>query len=126
VAAFFRDARNRETVARLTESGVTGRVQERDAATGGVLKGLSVVFTGEMTGMTRSEAESLVKELGGSAPSSVSRKTSFLVTGTDPGSKLAKARSLGVKVIDESSFLEMIEKARKGKRPEGVGSDGDR
>ncbi len=126
VAAFFRDARNRETVARLTEAGVTGRVQERDAATGVVLKGLSFVFTGEMTGMTRSEAESLVKELGGSAPSSVSRKTSFLVTGTDPGSKLAKARSLGVKVIDESSFLEMIEKARKGKRPEGVGSDGDR
>lgn len=121
VAVFFKDPRNRETVEKLTEAGVKGRIREiGDEAGSAILNGLSFVFTGELSGMTRPEAESLVKGLGASAPSSVSRKTSFLVSGADPGSKLARAISLGVNVIDESSFLELIEKARMGERPEGV------
>ncbi|HCP07990.1 MAG TPA: hypothetical protein DIT24_06010, partial [Synergistaceae bacterium] len=67
------------------------------------------------------EAEDRVRELGGSTSSSVSRKTSFVVTGSSPGSKLAKAVTLGVRVIDEKTFLDLIERATRGERPEVEG-----
>ncbi len=72
VAVFFKDPHNRETVEKLTEAGVKGRIREiGDEAGSAILNGLSFVFTGELSGMTRPEAESLVKGLGASAPSSV-------------------------------------------------------
>jgi DNA ligase (NAD+) len=90
------------------------------------LKGISFVFTGEMDGMTRSEAETEVKKLGGLVPSSVSRKTSILVCGKKPGSKLAKAQSLGVRIIDETAFRDMITIAEKsGKEKKGDAGSGD-
>ena len=122
VVAFFRDPRNRETLARLKAAGLNvsspGNRQRGDT---GPLQGLSFVFTGELGGMTRSEAEDRVRELGGSTSSSVSRKTSFVVTGSSPGSKLAKAVTLGVRVIDEKTFLDLIERATRGERPEVEG-----
>ncbi len=68
---------------------------------------MRLVFTGEMESMTRNEAEKLAKRLGAVCSSSVSKKTSFVVAGRDAGSKLSKAVSLGVKVVDEEEFLEM-------------------
>jgi DNA ligase (NAD+) len=119
VAAFFRDPRNRETIARLKAAGLNVSSSGSPQRGGvGPLKGLSFVFTGELEGMTRSEAENRVKELGGSTPSSVSRKTSFVVSGSAPGSKLAKAVTLGIRVIDEKTFLDLIERATGGERPE--------
>lgn len=119
VAAFFRDPRNRETIARLKAAGLNVSSSGGPQRGGvGPLKGLSFVFTGELEGMTRSEAENRVKELGGSTPSSVSRKTSFVVSGSAPGSKLAKAVTLGIRVIDEKTFLDLIERATGGERPE--------
>jgi DNA ligase (NAD+) len=72
------------------------------------LNGLSFVFTGELDGMTRNEAEKKVMELGGKISSSVSSKTSYLVAGKDPGSKYEKAKKLGVKIISEKEFLDII------------------
>ncbi|HRV71201.1 MAG TPA: NAD-dependent DNA ligase LigA [Thermovirgaceae bacterium] len=127
VVAFFSDSRNRDILERLRSSGVaTGTSQINPGSTVAPLKGISFVFTGEMDVMTRSEAEAAVKRLGGLAPSSVSRKTSILVRGKNPGSKLAKAQSLGVRIIDETAFGEMIESAEgSSKEKKGDGASGD-
>ncbi|MDO9508016.1 MAG: NAD-dependent DNA ligase LigA [Thermovirgaceae bacterium] len=113
VVAFFSDARNRNTIAKLRAAGVATASGGRSPHRGeGPLKGLSFVFTGELDGMTRLEAEAVARKLGGATPASVSRKTSFVVRGENPGSKLAKAQSLGVRIIDEKNFLDMIGQAR--------------
>ena len=75
------------------------------------LAGKEFVITGKLASSTRSEAEAKVKALGGTAGSSVTKKTTYLVVGEDPGSKLDKARSLGVTVLTEEEFLKMIGKA---------------
>ncbi len=72
------------------------------------LHGASFVFTGEMESTSREDAEEKVRVLGGKAVGSVSAKTSYVVSGENPGSKLAKAQKLGVKVLDEKEFLKMI------------------
>lgn len=73
------------------------------------LKGMTFVFTGELKSMTRQQASEKVVSLGGKESSSVSSKTSYVVVGEDPGSKLEKAKKLGVKIIGESEFLKLIE-----------------
>lgn len=72
------------------------------------LKDLTIVFTGELESFTRRAAEDIVKKLGGNPTSVVSKKTDFVVVGKNPGSKFTKAQKLGVKVISEREFLEMI------------------
>lgn len=127
VEAFFRDPANRETIAKLRAAGVATGSKVKPAQRGtGPLDGLSFVFTGELESMPRPRAEAEVRELGGSTPSSVSRKTSFVVCGSSPGGKLAKAQLLGVKVIDEKTYREMIVQAKAGRKTEGDGTDGDR
>ena len=69
------------------------------------LAGKSIVVTGTLPTLSRKQIEDLIRELGGQPTSSVSRKTSFVVAGEEAGSKLDKARSLGVEVIDEAEFL---------------------
>ncbi|HDH99375.1 MAG TPA: NAD-dependent DNA ligase LigA, partial [Firmicutes bacterium] len=81
---------------------------EKEAA--GPLSGKKFVFTGTLSSMTRSEAEELVRKLGGEASSSVSRRTDYVVVGENPGSKLERARQLGVKTITEEEFLRMVGK----------------
>jgi DNA ligase (NAD+) len=107
VEAFFRDPANLELLRRFEEWGVnmTGTVK---APRKGVFSGMTVVFTGELRSTTRDEAEKSVKSLGGKATSSVSAKTSLVVAGEKAGSKLEKAKTLGVKVIDEEEFLAML------------------
>ncbi len=72
------------------------------------LAGLSFVLTGVLSSLTRDEAKDRIKSLGGKVSASVSKKTDYLVVGRDPGSKLAKAKKLGVKIIDEKDFLGII------------------
>ena len=70
--------------------------------------GKTVVFTGELKGLSRDEAQELIRNSGGNPSSSLSSKTDFLVSGENPGSKLKNARKLGVKIIDEKKLKEMI------------------
>jgi DNA ligase (NAD+) len=106
ISAFFGDGQNAQALDRLLTK-VTLREGEARPAGGG-LDGVRFVFTGGLTSLSRSEAEAHVAALGGRAGSSVSKKTDYVVAGTDPGSKLAKAEQLGVKVLDEDGFRELL------------------
>jgi DNA ligase (NAD+) len=70
------------------------------------------VFTGELKGYSRTEAEELVKDLGGKASSSVSKKTSYVVVGESPGSKYGEAKALGVPILSEEEFDKLIKKGK--------------
>ncbi len=107
IAEFFKSAATRAMIGELESLGLRMDEPAR-ASVGGKLEGKTFVFTGELTGMTRSEAQARVRELGGKETSSVSAKTSYVVAGADPGSKLDKARKLGVKVLTEEEFLSLI------------------
>lgn len=72
------------------------------------LTGKTIVFTGELIGFSRSQAEEIVRKFAGNVSSSVSKNVNFVVTGDNPGSKFDKAKKLGVKIISEKEFVEMI------------------
>jgi len=86
--------------------------QERVKEGPQILAGKTFVFTGELKGYSRSEAEKLVKSLGGKASSSVSSKTSYVVAGESPGSKYGKAKELGVSILSEEEFEKLVKKGR--------------
>lgn len=110
IATFFGSAATARFIARLKQGGVEFPPAERRE--GGVLAGKTVVLTGALRRMTRQEAEEAVLAAGGRAASSVSKKTDLVVAGEAAGSKLAKAKALGIEVIDEEEFLRWI--GRKG------------
>lgn len=82
--------------------------QEAPQVKAGKLTGKTVVFTGELEGFSRAEAEELVRRSGGMFSSSLSSKTDFLVAGVNTGSKFNKAKKLGLKIISERQFKEMV------------------
>ncbi len=106
---FFRSEAGARMVDELAACGVnmTSRLYGREAESG-ALAGRTVVITGTLPGMGRREAEALVKENGGKVSSSVSKKTSYLLAGEAAGSKLDKARKLGIPVLSEEEFLAML------------------
>jgi len=106
IGDFFADQDNRRMLEALYKAGVAPAAPA--APKGGPLDGMTVVLTGTLSAMTRGEAEKLIEQLGGSAASSVSKKTSLVVYGEAAGSKLEKARALGVRAVDEAQFLSMI------------------
>jgi len=106
VSSFLEQPENRRIVARCLEAGVRPIAPERPAASS-KLAGKTFVFTGTLA-MPRNEAEDLVRKQGGRPTSSVSRNTDYLVAGEDAGSKLDKARTLGVKVLTEEEFRALI------------------
>ena len=108
VVAFFADEGNRELLARLAAAGLNTRSLAAPRAAGGALEGKTVVVTGTLEGLTREEAKALVKEHGGKATGSVSKKTDLVLAGANPGSKLAKAEKLGVRVVDLAEFMRML------------------
>jgi len=110
VVYFFSQEENRKVLEKLKRAGLRFEVERKEKVPG-PLAGKKFVFTGALSSMTRSEAEELVRQLGGEASSSVSRKTDYVVVGENPGSKLERARQLGVKVLTEDEFLEMVEMA---------------
>jgi DNA ligase (NAD+) len=100
VADFFADRRNRGEVARLRERGVRWPAVRRAARrAGGPLEGKTFVLTGTLPGMTRDEAKRRIEDAGGKVAGTVSKKTSYVVAGEEPGSKLRKAQELGVPVL---------------------------
>ena len=109
VVSWFKDKAARRLVDRLRKRGLT--LVEPRQATGGALKGLTVVLTGTLPTLSREDATALVEANGGKVTSSVSKKTSFVVAGADAGSKLEKARALGVEVIDEEGLRKRLEQS---------------
>jgi DNA ligase (NAD+) len=107
VREFFSLDENRAVIAKLRAAGVNLR-EESGGAREGSLSGLSFVITGRLERFSRDAAESLVKRNGGAVSSSVSKKTSYVVVGAEPGSKLAKARELGSEILDEDAFVALL------------------
>jgi DNA ligase (NAD+) len=107
VAGFLEEPRNQELIDRLRRAGLNFR--EPDAGNGGgALAGKSVVLTGTLPTLSRSDATALVERAGGHVSGSVSKKTSMVVAGDEAGSKLDKARQLGVEVVDEAELLRRV------------------
>jgi DNA ligase (NAD+) len=107
---YFADPANRDLIARLLELGLTVQAAEEKTARGGPLAGMVFLFTGTLTlaSMSRAEAEERVRQLGGSAASGISKKVTHLVAGEKAGSKLKKAAELGLIILDEEQFLQLI------------------
>jgi len=111
VRAYFDHPRHRHLLARLGEAGVRleASAEERAAAeTVGALSGRTYVLTGTLASMTRDEATAALERLGGAVAGSVSRRTSGVIVGAEPGSKAEKARTLGVPVLSEAEFLALV------------------
>lgn len=109
VENFFRNPQNLKVLGKLKTSGVRMK-SDSSAGSVGVFSGMSVVLTGGLEGYTREQAVEMIISQGGKISSSVSKKTSLVVAGSDPGSKMSKAQKLGVKVIDEKEFTKMANK----------------
>lgn len=105
---FFQDPRNLEFLEKLKKGEVKFPVERKLEATL-PLTGKTFVLTGALEKFTREQAKSAVEELGGRVSAAVSRKTDYVVVGADPGSKYEKARQLGIKIMEEAEFVELVE-----------------
>ncbi|MGM0498822.1 MAG: NAD-dependent DNA ligase LigA [Bacillota bacterium] len=108
IVGFFQERHNRDLLSRLKQAGIrlekeTGQENEK------FLDGLKFVFTGSLNNYTRAEVKDLVEKAGGRAVSTVSSKTDYLVIGDNPGSKYDKAQELGVEILSEAEFKEIID-----------------
>ncbi len=111
VRSFAEEPRNRELVARLAAAGVNMESQAPELSERpGPLAGKVFVLTGTLAAMTREQAQAALERLGAKVSGSVSRKTSYVVAGEEAGSKLEKARQLGIETLDEQAFLALIMK----------------
>jgi DNA ligase (NAD+) len=106
IVEFFSENKNRKVMEKFHLAGVSPLAQ--DTVTDTTLKGKSFVFTGSLESMGRNEAKALVESRGGVVQSSVTGKTSYVVAGSEPGSKLDKARRQGISVISEKDFFKLI------------------
>ena len=124
IAAYFQVEANTAVIEKLQASGVNMKQEPRlTDASSLSLAGKTFVVTGTLSGSSRSEAESRIKELGGKVTSLVTRNTDYLVVGESPGSKLAAAERLGTKVLDEGAFVELLANAGlESEETEGSGS----
>ena len=111
ITEFFADEENREFVGRLLDAGVAPQAHREEAA-GNLFSGMTFVLTGTLPTLTRAQAEEMIRNNGGKVTGSVSKKTSVVLAGESAGSKLEKARSLGVRIMDENEFLAAIESAK--------------
>ncbi|SDG42481.1 DNA ligase (NAD+) [Limimonas halophila] len=109
ICGFFQEDHNRQVLADLEREVTVTPVEQAAAAS--PISGATIVFTGSMARMSRDEAKNRAEQLGAKVTSSVSRKTDYLVAGADPGSKARKARELGVTVLDEDGWLDLIGRA---------------
>ena len=109
IAGFFSEPQNREGIEALLATGVAPQPPEDTSR--GPFSGKTVVLTGTMAALTREQAKEEVERRGGKVSGSVSKKTDFLVAGEEAGSKLKKAAELGVKVLDERAFLDLLARA---------------
>lgn len=113
IVEYFANEKEMHILAELRDLGVNFEAGEDQAiATEGELSGKSIVLTGELEKMTRNEAKEIIERMGAKVASSVSKKTYLVIAGENAGSKLTKAQELGVKVISEADFLDMIDNVK--------------
>jgi DNA ligase (NAD+) len=108
VVLFFAQAANRALIERLRAAGVNLTAPKRERASAGPLAGKVFVLTGTLPNLTREEASEMIVKAGGKVTSAVSKKTTFVVAGEEAGTKLTKAESLGVAIIDEAALRELL------------------
>jgi DNA ligase (NAD+) len=106
IREFFDEEKNRELVRRLEKAGLTMTAEKRKKTS--QLEGLTFVLTGTLPHLSREDAKAKIESAGGRVSGSVSKKTNYVVAGEDAGSKLDKARQLGVNVIDETALEELL------------------
>ncbi len=112
VTLFFAQPENRAIVERLRSAGVDMTAPKRVRAGDGPLRGKTLVLTGTLANLTREEATELIVAAGGKVTGSVSKKTDYVVAGTEAGTKLAKAEGLGVPVLDEDGLRDLLKRVR--------------
>jgi len=113
ITEFFAEPHNREVIAALRAAGVTWpEAQARQASMQTALSGKTFVLTGTLPNMTREDAKARIEELGGKVAGSVSKKTDYVVAGSDAGSKLAKAQELGIPLLDEAGLLALLNQVK--------------
>lgn len=114
VVEFFREGKNIAVIEKLKNAGVNTKIIDNDnEETIKIFDKMKIVLTGTLPTMKRNDAKDIIEKLGGKATSSVSKSTSFVLAGEEAGSKLTKANELGVKVIDEDKFMEIIKLSSK-------------
>lgn len=107
---YFSDSENINQINKLSTAGLNFKsIGQNIASKGKILTGKIFVFTGTLNSMDRSQASELVKSLGGKVTSSVSSKTTYVVAGAEPGSKAEKAKAIGIQVLDEKEFLDLVQ-----------------
>jgi DNA ligase (NAD+) len=110
IAQFFAEAHNRQVVRKLLERGVTPASEPAGARAAGSLAGKTFVLTGTLPSLSRDEAAARIEAAGGKVSGSVSKTTSYVVVGADPGSKYDKAKTLDIPVLDEAGLLELLDR----------------
>jgi DNA ligase (NAD+) len=108
ITGFFQDRHNKKIIERLKKAGLQFEEKQRRVSKQSPFSGKTVVLTGTLSSYTREEAKAKIEELGGHVSSSVSSITDYVVVGAEAGSKLDKARKLGVRTLDEEQFLKMV------------------
>lgn len=108
VIEFLNDSRIINSIEKLLSEGVTPKYEEEEIVEDTIFMGKKVVVTGTLEGISRNEAKEFVQKLGGSVSGSVSKKTDFVIVGDSPGSKADKARELGVRIIENDEFHEIL------------------
>ncbi|NLZ37923.1 MAG: NAD-dependent DNA ligase LigA [Clostridiales bacterium] len=108
VIEYFKNPETRVIIDELKSYGVLTVIENSDSGQPDTFSGMTFVLTGTLPTLTRSEAQALIESRGGKTASSVSKKTDYLLAGSDPGSKHTKAQSLGIKIIDEAEFKQML------------------
>ena len=111
IVEFFKEKRNIEVINKMFKAGLKLKEVRKEDVQKSPFAGKTVVFTGALSSMTRDRAKSYVEMLGGRVSNSVSRKTDLVVVGENPGSKYQKAMRLGIKMVNEDEFLEMLRSA---------------
>jgi DNA ligase (NAD+) len=112
ISQFFSEKHNREVIAQLRAAGVEWPETQPQRAARGKLSDFTFVLTGTLSSMSREEATELIEKHGGKVVGSVSKKTSYVVAGADPGSKLDRAGELGVPILNEEQLKELIHGVR--------------
>ncbi|MGH2332106.1 NAD-dependent DNA ligase LigA [Thermoanaerobacter mathranii] len=107
IVSFFAEKQNVETIEKLKKAGVNMKKLSKEKVSS-IFEGKTFVLTGALENYTREEATRIIEERGGKVTNSVSKKTDYVLVGKDPGSKLKKAQELGIEIIDEKQFEEML------------------